>query len=51
MPRSAARFSAVSGIESVPYRSNMRRLTNRHPMVVSCNGWSRPNGAAVLPRT
>ena len=35
MPKSAATFSAVSGIESMPYCSFISLLTKRQPIVVS----------------
>ena len=44
----SATFSAVSGIESVPYRSRIAGLTNRQPIVVSwISARPRPRGAGL----
>ena len=40
-PHSAATFSAVSGIESVPYICFISGFTKRHPIVVSNTAFSR----------
>ena len=51
MPKSAATFSAVSGIESMPYCACIRWLTKRQPMVVSWISTPRWNGASALACT
>jgi len=43
----SATFSAVDAIDSVPYRSAIRRFTKRHPIVLSCVSIPRSNGAAL----
>src|SRR5438045_3078406 len=44
MPYFSATFSAVCPIESVPYRSFILGLTNRHPRLVSKISTSRAQG-------
>ena len=51
MPNSAATFSAVSGMESTPWRSFISRLTKRQPIVVSSIFALRENAASALPIT
>ena len=51
MPNSAATFSAVSGIESMPWRSFISLLTKRQPMVVSSIFALRENALSALPIT
>src|SRR5450432_3828528 len=48
MRHSSATFSAVSGIESVPYIAFIAELTKRHPMVVSSIFADRENGDSAL---
>src|SRR5690349_2795027 len=51
MRHSAATFSAVSDIESVPYFSFIAGFTKRQPRVVSSILAVRENGASALPIT
>ena len=49
--KSTATFSAVSGIESIPYFAFISGLTNRQPMVVSSIFAARENAESALPMT
>ena len=49
--KSTATFSAVSGIESMPYFAFMSGLTKRQPMVVSSIFALRENADSALPMT
>ena len=49
--KSAATFSAVSGIESTPYVPFSNGLTKRQPMVVSSTFAARENALSALPIT
>jgi hypothetical protein len=51
MPKSCATFSAVSGIESMPYCAFISGLTKRQPMVVSSIFALRENALSALPIT
>src|SRR4051812_25961144 len=51
MRHSSAMFSAVSGIESVPYLSFIAGLTKRQPIVVSSIFAARENAASDFPIT
>ncbi|MNF07550.1 hypothetical protein D3C80_2077490 [compost metagenome] len=51
MENSAATFSAVSGIESMPYRSFMAVLMKRQPIVVSWISVLRWNGPSAFGMT
>ncbi len=51
MPNSVATFSAVSGIESIPYFAFISGLTKRQPMVVSSIFAARENAASALAST
>ena len=51
MPNSPATFSAVSGIESMPYLAFISGLTKRQPMVVSSILAARENALSALPIT
>ena len=48
---SAATFSAVSAIESIPWSAAIRGLTKRQPRVVSCSSAARENALGALPST
>ena len=48
---SAATFSAVSGIESMPYFAFISGLTKRQPIVVSSIFAARENALSALPMT
>jgi hypothetical protein len=50
-PKRSATFSAVSPIESTPYRSRIRGFTNRQPMLVSKSCTSRANGCPDFDMT
>ncbi|MNY55177.1 hypothetical protein D3C86_1911340 [compost metagenome] len=47
----SATFSAVSGMESMPYCFCISGLTKRQPMVVSNNSACRENAVSALPIT
>ncbi len=51
MPCSAATFSAVSGIASMPYFALISGLTKRQPIVVSSIFAARENALSALART
>src|SRR3546814_18515908 len=46
--KSAATFSAVSGIESTPYFDFLKGLTKRQPMVVSYTALAREKALSAL---
>ncbi len=48
MPNSAATFSAVSGIESMPYCFFISGLTKRQPIVVSYTAFARANALSAF---
>ncbi len=50
-PNSAATFSAVSGIESMPHPLRISGLTSRQPIVVSYTSAVRANGVAAFGMT
>ena len=49
--KSVATFSAVSGIESMPYFAFISGLTKRQPIVVSSIFATRENALSALPMT
>ncbi len=51
MPNSAATFSAVSGIESIPYFALVSGFTKRQPIVVSSIFATRENALSAFAST